>query len=378
MTNIINIPDREPQDRRAIEDEARAWLVQLDGTRPSPEDLAEFQDWLARSPVHRESFRHAAEAWQRLDALAGILDRTYTADEHNAQAGEGITPGLLGRLCSRPAAAVLLFLVTLSGVLAIYLHAPEPVPHTSAFTAEYVTDIGEMRSVTLPDGSEIRMNTDSRMEIAYRNDARIIRLAKGEAWFDVFHDSDRPFLVHAGRIMVRAVGTAFSVFVRDDRIDLTITDGRVEAVSLDEEAISLSELDPDFPARALSRIPLAQGQHVVFDDEIELIQRVEPAEIEKRLAWRDGMLLFDNDPLEEVVNKINRYTPVKIVISDSDIRDMRFGGYFRTSDVDSILATLEEGFGIRAERINPNLVYLSQRRDHGVGASTSTRGAETP
>lgn len=361
MADIINIPDREPQDRQAIEAEARDWLVQLDGSRPSPEELAEFRDWLARSPVHRDSFRLAAEAWNRLDALAGILDRYCAADGSNTPTGRGIPSGLLARLCSRPAAAALLFLVTLSALLAVYFHTPEPVPHSQAFTAEYATAVGEMRSVTLPDGSDIRMNTDSRMEVSYRDDTRIIRLSRGEAWFDVYHDPDRPFLVHAGRIMVRAVGTAFSVYVRDDKIDLTITDGRVEAVSLDEPVASLSDMDPDLSARALSRVPLAQGQHVVFDDEIELIQRVEPAEIEKRLAWRDGMLLFDDDPLEEVVNKINRYTPVKIVISDSDIREMRFGGYFRTSDVSSILATLEEGFGIRAERINPNLVYLSRR-----------------
>lgn len=364
MTNIINIPDREPQDRRAIEAEARDWLVQLDGSRPSPEELAEFRDWLARSPVHRDSFRLAAEAWNRLDTLAGILDRHCAADGSNTPTGRGIASGLFARLCSRPAAAAFLVLVTLSAVLTVYFHTRGPSPQAPAFAAEYVTAIGEMRSVTLPDSSHIRMNTDSRIETTFHKGARIIRLSRGEAWFDVFHDPDRPFLVHAGRIMVRAVGTAFSVYVRDDKIDLTITDGRVEAVSLNEPVSSLSDMDPDLSARALSRVPLAEGQHVVFDDEIELIQRVEPAEIEKRLAWRDGMLLFDNDPLEEVVNKINRYTSVKFVISDSDIRDLRFGGYFRTSDVSSILATLEEGFGIRAEKINPNLVYLSRRRNH--------------
>ena len=112
-----------------------------------------------------------------------------------------------------------------------------------------------------------------------------------------------------------------------------------------------------------SRVPLEKGQHVVFNEGIESVRRMAPSEIERILSWRDGMLIFDNDPLEDVVTELNRYTRRKIVISDSALQDLRFGGYFRVGDVSSILATFEEDFDIRVVPVNDDLVYLSRRRD---------------
>ena len=232
------------------------------------------------------------------------------------------------------------------------------------FAADYATAIGEQRSVVLPDGSQIRMNTASSVDVSYNHGVRLIHLAGGEAWFKVAHNKARPFIVYAGKYAVKAVGTAFSVRVRDDGIDLTITDGRIEVASLKQRIPPQASLDPDMINEAVSRVPLTAGQHAVFNEGIELAQRVEPAQMEKMLSWRDGMLIFDNDTLEDVVAEISRYTPVKIVISDSDIRDMRFGGYFHANDVPSILATLEEGFGIHVEKINNNLIYLSRQQPY--------------
>ena len=95
----------------------------------------------------------------------------------------------------------------------------------------------------------------------------------------------------------------------------------------------------------------------------DLIKSVKPSGVEKNLSWRDGMLVFDNDPLEKVIAEINRYTTTKVVISDSRIRNIRFGGYFHISDISSILATMEENYGIHADRINDKVVYLSLREN---------------
>ena len=83
--------------------------------------------------------------------------------------------------------------------------------------------------------------------------------------------------------------------------------------------------------------------------------------MEKELSWREGMLIFDNDSLEEVVSQINRYTPVKIEIRDPGIRGLKFGGYFKVGDVPAILTTMNQDFGLRVDKINDRLVYLSRR-----------------
>jgi transmembrane sensor len=117
-------------------------------------------------------------------------------------------------------------------------------------------------------------------------------------------------------------------------------------------------------------VPVVAGQNMVLDDsievsndKIELVQEMEPKQIEKRLSWRDGILMFDNDTLEEVIAEINRYSSAMIVISDPEIRDLRFGGYFQASDVNTILTTLEENYGITVERLNPGVINLSRLTD---------------
>ncbi len=356
MNNIINIPQRDA-DRTVIEAEARLWLVQLDGHRPAPEELREFRDWLARSPFHQEAFRRAAAAWNELDALSTLLD------EQRPRTTSG-GARLLAALCSHPALTGIVLAVGLLAALAVFLNTPSAL-HQQSSSGVYATAIGESRSVRLADGSGVRLNTDSHIRTAYARGARIVHLLKGEAWFDVARDPDRPFIVYAGKVAVRAVGTAFSVRVRDNKVDLTVTNGRIEVSSFKKAVSTGKDLDPRRLKDAVARVPLVEGQYVVFDNdlEIELVQSMEPQQIEKRLSWRDGMLIFDNDTLEEVVAEINRYTPKKIVISDPQIRNLRFGGYFRASDVSSILATFEEGFGIRVEEVNPGLVYLSRRQN---------------
>jgi transmembrane sensor len=353
MSNIVNIPDRGNGDRPRIDEEARAWVVQLDG-EPTGSEIREFRTWLQQSPMHRQAFRDAAGAWRNMDALAGLWDSVpgiESAAWNRSHVRRFVRPALAG--------------LTLGSalILALYAYLPATVWQVSEpYVAEFSSAIGEVRTLPLPDGSRVSLNTGSRLTVAMGDEARLIRLDSGEAWFEVARDPDRPFVVYAGRFAVQAIGTAFALRVLDDSLDLTVTAGRVEVASLSAPVEPEAGLDLGAAGRARFRVPVEQGRRVTFRDGIELAQRIEPAEIERKLSWRDGMLIFNGDPLERVVAEISRYTPVKIVISDSDIRDLRFGGYFRAGDVAPILETLEENFGIRVERINDDLIYLSRWR----------------
>lgn len=364
MSNIIKIPDRDKPGGSDIEAEARSWLVQLDGARPSRRELREFRQWLNRSPSHRQAFQEAAQAWNDLDGLSRILDRLpATAAEEKST----LTDWLSNLLQSGTAAAVLALLIVL-GITVLARQHPAGHNNDGWLTTGYVTAIGETRTVSLPDGSRISLNTDTRLNVAYTPSARIIHLARGEAWFEVAHNRDRPFIVYAARYAVEAVGTAFSVRIAEKNVDLTVTSGRIEIATLDKTVPPEAIPDARAIRKTAFRVPLAEGQHMILDnrlgvkkDDIELVQDVRPEQIEKSLSWRNGLLIFDNDRLEDVVAEINRYTPMKIIISEADLRDMRFGGYFRADDVNSILATLEEGFDIRVEKVRPDIVFLSRR-----------------
>jgi transmembrane sensor len=250
-------------------------------------------------------------------------------------------------------------------VLAAWLALPAGWHRQPRYSEHFATSIGEVRTVTLPDGSRVQLNTGTRIAATIDGRARLIRLDAGEAWFQVAHNPQVPFVVYAGHVAVQAVGTAFNVRLEDDGVDLTVTEGRVELASMAQPVPADGELQLHPIEDAVSRVPLEQGQLAVVNGGIELVRRLALPEIERTLSWRDGMLVFDNDRLEDVVAEINRYTPQKIVISDSELRDLRFGGYFRLDDVSSIMATFEADFGIRVARINDNVVYLSRRRGGG-------------
>jgi transmembrane sensor len=345
MTKIINIP---PRDRSDIEDEARAWVIRLDGSHADRRELQEFREWLARSPLHQEAFDRTAGAWNRLDDLG----RWLNVDAATGRAGAAalLRPALAATAVFLVAAFIAWLAVPMRGAQTVY-------------RGEHATAIGEVRAVALPDGTQVQLNTGTRLAVAMDRHARLVRLGAGEAWFQVAHDPDRPFVVYANRLAVRAIGTAFSVRMDDSRVDLTVTEGRVEIASMQDAVPETADLQFRGFDETSSRVPLDAGQHVVFNGNIELVNRWAPPEIERNLAWRDGMLIFDDDPLEQVVAEINRYAREKIIISDSEIQDLRFGGYFRVGDIDSILATFEEDFDIRVERINDELVYLSRRRE---------------
>jgi transmembrane sensor len=140
---------------------------------------------------------------------------------------------------------------------------------------------------------------------------------------------------------------------------LTVTEGRVQVASLKSPIADGPIGDLNQMKNVTSLVPVAVGQRLSLNEEGQTVQREEPARMERDLAWRDGMLIFDNDPLKEVVSRINRYTQVRIVISDDSIRELKFGGYFKVGDVPAILATLNQNFGLHVEKVNDGLVYLS-------------------
>lgn len=348
MASVIKIVNRQTVD--AI---AAAWLAQLDGGALSPADMAAFREWVNRCPEHRETLTRMARTWSALDdvieeRLAAALE---AADEKTERRPIGVT-GALMRLY--PMRAALIFtacfsIMVLSAIALIF----DPFGFSNEQgKAIYAAAIGVQKEVALEDGSLVRLNTGSSIEVDYSASERAVRLLEGEAWFDVAHNARRPFVVYAGDGAVRAVGTSFAVRKRGEVVDVTVTAGRVVLSTIKRE--TNEEAPSPYPLATLEA-----GHQASFDDRMESVDRLEPTEIERKLSWRSGFLKFDGEPLSDVVDEIGRYTTVKIIIDDPTLRDLRVGGYFRTGDIDTMLDVLDRSFGVTYSWEGKEAVRLS-------------------
>jgi transmembrane sensor len=327
----------------------------------SSSELASFQEWLNQSPQHGAEIERIAVLWENLDILKALSSAGQTSRASGSLQSRRfdfvrLSPNL------RYIAALGVSLLILVTVAIFQLPGGGTFPDVNRV---YQTGLGEQESVTLADGSTALLNTDSRVEIAYTSQNRAVHLLKGEAHFAVAHQPERPFFVYVGSGVVRAVGTAFTVRLRESDVEVTVTEGAVELASVSDVAETEPETSVDAAAKITPTTRLAlvkAGQSAVFHHDIESIQSIAEEELARKLSWQHGMLIFSGEPLETVVEEVSRYTPTKIVILDPALRDLRIGGYFRTGETDAMFEALESTFNVRVRRVGEDLVYLASAR----------------
>lgn len=356
MDNILNFPDRS-----RLQEEASLWLVKLDSGELSNDDSQAFRQWLNTSTEHKNIIIELAGLWENMDVLSELSDLFPLSKKPKASIIESISRF---KFSLRPVAIASLSLILLVSA-SLYLGQDLIHPNftdTKQVETVYRTSVGEQVKISLPDGSDTTLNTDSVIEVAYSEKQRKIRLIKGEAHFNVIHNDNRPFVVHAGKGIIRAVGTAFSVHIKGDDVVVMVTEGRVEIASA-IEIIPNSNIDINQIAPSKFLTTITAGQSAEYGNEnIHSVQQIEPEIILRKLSWQRGMLVFDGDPLDEVVEEISRYTNTEIIISDPEIRNIRVGGYFKTGETDALLNVLEDNFSIHVERVSGNLIYLTGPR----------------
>lgn len=352
MKNVLNFPDHA-----RIREEAGFWLIRLDSGSMSEEEVRAFRSWLEISEEHRKVVTELAGLWDDMDImseLSGLFPLSQSTQAKPRTLARFSTPAVIS-LC---AAAAIVAAVGLA-----FLHKHGLVPQQDAGAAEetvYQTSVGELKEITLPDGSSVKLNTDTLVSVDFSTDRRDLLLLRGEAEFNVAHDRSRPFIVHAGDGVVRAVGTAFSVRLKGADVEVTVTQGRVEIASGAAKDIPSDTADRKSDTHLAT---LDAGQTAEYGEHrIHSIKSIAPDVISRRLSWQNGTLVFKGETLEQVVREISRYTNKRIVISDPAIRNLRIGGYFKTGEVDTLLAVLKNNFSIRADRVGDDLIYLTENK----------------
>lgn len=368
--NILEFPDK-----KLVQEEAAAWLIRLDGDDAlSPEMRAALHEWLARSPVHRHELRALAGAWRSMNVLTQLNVPLGRADAAGPSGAAQVFR--YWRTCFR--AGAVCALLACAAVAITSLSGWWPGAGYAKTNGTYVTRIGEQRLTQLADGSVIRLNTNSVVEVDFSEGFRDIRLVRGEAEFAVAKNPERPFRVYARNQRVQAVGTAFIVHVQDDKIDVMVTEGEVMLATRSEAPPVVTEprtdsVAPPAPASSIAYVEtlsaLKAGQSARMNLEtpaggtllsavdVEVIE--EPDDMDRRLSWREGLLVFDGDLLEDVVREVSRYTTVAIEITDPEVRATRIGGQFPVGETDAMFDVLENSFGFTITRLSEDRVLIS-------------------
>ncbi len=341
---------------KAIDEAAARWLALHEAGR-SPAREPAFQRWLCSDPRHAEAYRSLAGAWRSLDRVAPSRFAAQLAAEL-----EPPPPVLAGKLVPFPQPRRRLWGPWVSTALAAsfalglgYFAWRRPAQEVAPFVETAVTPIGSVRTLELPDGSLVRLNTDTGVEVVFTSSERRVRLNRGEALFTIAKNAARPFIVNAAGVHVRAVGTEFNIRLRPESVEVTVTEGEVR---VDDAANDTSLLAR--PAAGASRAAeptLTAGHRAVIPVAIPqaIPQPVAPTvvpavEIQRALAWQDRRLVFDAAPLAEIVAEFNRYHRQKLVIVDSALAERRFGGTFAADDPQTLVGLLQATYEVHVEQ----------------------------
>lgn len=320
-----------PQDLHAIAATAAGWLARRDrGFTPAEQDA--FLQWLAADPRHRAEVARIENSWRALDSLAAW----QPAD------GAAPNPDLLApataarrRWLSRAAYALAGATLAAAAAVALALWWPAPVAvadKTPATAAVRVLPRPEAQA--LADGSVAEAREGARLEVAFDAAERRVRLQEGEVHLTVAKDAARPFVVEVGGVRVRAVGTAFSVRLERDQVDVLVTEGRVEV-----------------EASGGAPVPVASGERArVGADSRPVVAAEKPEVIERALAWRAVRLEFEGLPLAAVVTEFNLRNALQFTIGDTAAGRVKVAGTFQADKPEAFARLLEAGFGIAVER----------------------------
>jgi transmembrane sensor len=343
MSEIVRL-----RTRTEIDEEAARWVWRLDSEAASLEDQQAFESWIGQDPRHRRAMEELSQVWTALDGLSEAK-----RDEKIATfAGAERRPLPLLRPGWAAAAAMLAF----AAIAAVWWHSGSELQTLA-------TAVGQQRSVTLADGSVVSLNTNTIVETSLNRRERDIVLLKGEAHFQVAHDRSRPFLVRAGDAVVRAVGTAFEVRVREDQhVDVVVNEGRVEVRTDDAQSGAANAQSASRAASVPTVRAVSAGQQLSTAAAGYPVVPISSAQLSSELAWRQGAVVFDGVPLAQAIAEIERYTDARIFVSDAQTAELRVGGRFRTNDVQGFLTALETALPVQIRRTPDGWVYVDPRR----------------
>jgi len=338
----------------AIEDAAIAWLTERDdGFSPARE--REFTQWLRADPRHAATVARLEQTLGLLGELPEFRSELNTAFDRAAPVvafppttAEQPTLARATRRWSRAFVwAGLAAALALGSFVGWRALRPPQETH-------FTTTVAGYERARLDDGSTLELNAASAVRVQFTAAERRVQLESGEAHFAVAHDTARPFVVSAGPIAVRAVGTAFNVrYTSDGGVEVTVTEGKVR----------IGQSGP--ASSAVESAPLVSaGQRVVLPKHAPLpaVEQVDPAALRAALAWQSRLANFAEAPLADVIARFNARSRVQLILADPELGARRIGGTFALDEAEAFVRLLERDGEIIGERRGETEIHLRRAR----------------
>jgi transmembrane sensor len=329
----------QSQDMQRRLDEAAEWQTRL-SQDADPALRADYRRW-ASEPRNARAAEAVGKGWNAVGALSTAPELLEMRQQALARVRRASAQRSSGRWWKAAAACLVLAMAGGGAILEFRL---QPV--------DYETEIGGRRVVALPDGSHVSMDSDSAMQVRFTETERAITLTRGRARFDVAHDTSRPFTVTADHETVVAVGTSFDVEKLGSTVLVTLLQGQV-VVKQDEGALPIRAI-----AKSKPSVSLTPGQQLVAAK--HTMPTVASADLQVAAAWEAGHLVFHDEPLGVVVERVNRYTEHPVTV-DPSAADIRISGVFNAGDVGSFVSAITGYFPIQATTTGSGKILLQHR-----------------
>lgn len=323
MTHSQQLPEGTPASIPACadpRDAAAFWFARHQSGEMSEKELQVFEAWKASDSAHEREYQALQQVWtmarhipaDRLRALADDGGARFPHQGHVAKSNGWRSIG----------ATFAFLFACMAGFAGYQWQQAQPTFNASIHTLQ-----DKRQKVALPDGSAVDVNIRTHMRISYYRDRRTAILDAGEASFNIAHDTAQPFLVDAGSGQIRVTGTQFNVRRDSDEVFITVVSGMVEVSSV---------AAPSMPP---VRLIAGMGLRIDAQGHADEPHGVNVATVG---AWREGKLVFDNQPLAEVVREVTRYRmhPVRIASTSADLGQLRLSSTFSINDTEALLVAL--------------------------------------
>jgi len=316
--------------------EATEWIARRDRGLTG-EEQDRFFEWLNEDERHREMYRRRLSFWKRSQVLSDW--RPGHSEEPN--------PDLFAAKPQRALAPVLRWAIAAAlaivGLGAFFLNR-------GGEQGDLMADFGTAEGYanhTLADGSIVEMNRGARVSAHFTKDRRLVFLHEGEAHFTVAKDRERPFSVRAGDALVEATGTAFNVALKDDGLEVLVTEGKVR---LNSAPVGVGGSAEEPRQSVLAELVAGQRSVLAGDAQqsVSKVEKVSADEMEERLSWKGEILDFTDEPLSEVIAAFNQRNYRKLSITDPRIQDLEITAKLKSNNLDGFLELLAVTMDVEA------------------------------
>jgi transmembrane sensor len=340
-----------PEDLHSerIRDQAIAWIVRQDRGL-SAQEAKEFLEWCSADPRHSAAIDRSSWAWGKLQVPGRERrERVFTNRTRMSWAVAAMTG------------------MAAAGALFFGLWSQRPALPDGAPKTEFVAATFPVATRVLSDGSTVRLPKGSEITTSFSPQERRVTVSRGEAYFEVTKDVRRPFVVLAGQVNVRAVGTAFAVKLKPGDVDVLVTEGIVaiqaeiepaaSGVTKDGTTSTLTGVRPPITVIAGQRasVRIAAGE-----EPQTVVIPLDPSEMSGLLEGQESLIEFDGATLRMIADQFERRTGAKIDFADETVSGIRLGGSFPPHDLEGFLALLGENYSIKATRRADGSIVLGR------------------